>query len=307
MATAYKTPGVFVEEIPKFPPSIAPVETAIPAFIGYTQKADKVNPGDLLHVPTKIGSIAEYEAYFGVGAVPAVSSVILDDNKNFTLATVSSIYYMYDSLRLFYSNGGGDCYIVSTGTYDAAGKAASDFTNDNNGVNALEKLDEPTILVLPDNSLLTTGNHFYDVYQAALNQCSRLMDRVSLFHVKEGDPQGDNFRSGIGINNLKYGMAYSPWLTVNFPKNLQYRSFKDVIHIGATKFSLANLTDDPAIKGLFSAYEQVMADVDNVNAASMAISNPEKTLRARFTALEGAYLTAKTAANFMPLVNYMFE
>ena len=42
MATAYKTPGVFIEEIPKFPPSIAPVETAIPAFIGYTQKADDV-------------------------------------------------------------------------------------------------------------------------------------------------------------------------------------------------------------------------------------------------------------------------
>ena len=59
MATAYKTPGVYIEEIPKFPPSIAPVETAIPAFIGYTEKADKIKPGDLLNVPTKIGSIAE--------------------------------------------------------------------------------------------------------------------------------------------------------------------------------------------------------------------------------------------------------
>ena len=43
MATTYKTPGVYVEEIPKFPPSVAPVDTAIPAFIGYTEKAqDKV-------------------------------------------------------------------------------------------------------------------------------------------------------------------------------------------------------------------------------------------------------------------------
>ncbi len=32
----YKTPGVYIEEIPKLPPSIAQVETAIPAFIGYT-------------------------------------------------------------------------------------------------------------------------------------------------------------------------------------------------------------------------------------------------------------------------------
>ena len=39
MATTYKTPGVYIEEIPKFPPSVAPVATAIPAFIGYTEKA----------------------------------------------------------------------------------------------------------------------------------------------------------------------------------------------------------------------------------------------------------------------------
>jgi phage tail sheath protein FI len=41
MATTYRTPGVYIEEISKFPPSIAEVETAIPAFIGYTQKAVK--------------------------------------------------------------------------------------------------------------------------------------------------------------------------------------------------------------------------------------------------------------------------
>lgn len=41
MATSYRTPGVYIEEISKFPPSIAEVETAIPAFIGYTEKAVK--------------------------------------------------------------------------------------------------------------------------------------------------------------------------------------------------------------------------------------------------------------------------
>ncbi|MBE9013433.1 hypothetical protein IQ250_24885, partial [Pseudanabaenaceae cyanobacterium LEGE 13415] len=38
MATTYKTPGVYIEEISKFPPSIAEVATAIPVFIGYTEK-----------------------------------------------------------------------------------------------------------------------------------------------------------------------------------------------------------------------------------------------------------------------------
>jgi phage tail sheath protein FI len=33
----YRTPGVYIDQISKFPPSVAAVETAIPAFIGYTR------------------------------------------------------------------------------------------------------------------------------------------------------------------------------------------------------------------------------------------------------------------------------
>ena len=58
MATAYKTPGVYVEEITKFPPSVAEVETAIPAFIGYTEKAlkkgEKLNLIPTITLHTKI-------------------------------------------------------------------------------------------------------------------------------------------------------------------------------------------------------------------------------------------------------------
>ncbi|MGY6275632.1 phage tail sheath C-terminal domain-containing protein [Methylomonas sp. MgM2] len=309
MATVYKTPGVYIEEIPKFPPSIAAVETAIPAFIGYTQKADSIKPGDLINIPTKIGSIAEYEAYFGGGATPSISKVTLDDANNFAAADMANIFFMYDSLRLFYANGGGDCYIVSTSVYDSAGKTAADFTGKGTGkgIDALEKVDEPTILVFPDNSLLTTGKDFYDVYDAALGQCSSLMDRVGLFHVKEADTKGTEFRSNSGINDLKYGMAYSPWLQINFPKNVTYRGFKDVIFKGATKFGLASLTDDAAIQTLITDYEAVIADVDTIAAASTALAAPAKTLRDQFTALEGTYLDSKTAANFMPLVDFLFE
>ncbi len=307
MAPLYKMPGVYIEEIVKFPPSIAPVETAIPAFLGYTQKADNIKPGDLLHVPTKIGSIAEYELYYGTGAAPAVSKVILDDGNNFKSADIVNVFYMYDSLRLFYANGGGDCYIVSTGAYKSAGKVKGDFIDTGKGIDALKKFDEPTILVFPDNSLLTAGTDFYDVYTAALSQCEALQDRVGLFHIKAADPNGADFRSGTGINSLKYGMAYSPWLNVNFPKNIQYRNFKDIIFKGTTQFKLTDLTNDAAIKALITEYEQVMADVDEINDATDNLANPQATLRDKFTTLEGAYLAGKTAANFMALVNRMFE
>ena len=66
MASTYKTPGVYVEEISKFPPSVAQVDTAVPAFIGYTEFAIK-NGEDLTNKPTKIYSLTEYELYYGKG------------------------------------------------------------------------------------------------------------------------------------------------------------------------------------------------------------------------------------------------
>jgi phage tail sheath protein FI len=314
MATSYKTPGVYVEEIPKFPPSIAPVETAIPAFIGYTEKAERDTPGDLLNVPTKIGSIAEYEELFGEGAAPKVESVILDDNKNFKLAEVGNTYYMYDSLRLFYANGGGDCYIVSTGGYTGNGKLATDFTDSDKALARLQKEDEPTILVFPDNSLLTTGDEFYAVYEAALAQCGDLMDRVGLFHVKQDDPQGGEFRSKTGTKALKYGAVYTPWLKVIFPKAVTYRDLKDEefadkIYIGTTRFSLSELTeaDDTETKSLISGYETSIADTNKITAASVALAASKTTLRDRFTELDGAYLTTKTAAKFKDIVKFLFD
>ena len=64
MAT-YKTPDVYVEEISLFPPSVAEVETAVPAFIGYTEKA-KTNAVSLTMKPTKIDSMIEFQQYFSI-------------------------------------------------------------------------------------------------------------------------------------------------------------------------------------------------------------------------------------------------
>ncbi len=64
-----KTPGVYVEEIPKLPPSIAQVETAIPAFIGYTEIAVDSRGLPLLNEPKRITSLLEYERFFGGAAV----------------------------------------------------------------------------------------------------------------------------------------------------------------------------------------------------------------------------------------------
>jgi phage tail sheath protein FI len=71
------TPGVFVQEIASLPPSIAEVETAIPAFIGYTEKAEKVSPGDLKMIANKINNLEEYIQFYGKASVEAVDSIYI--------------------------------------------------------------------------------------------------------------------------------------------------------------------------------------------------------------------------------------
>src|SRR6478672_11361530 len=74
------TPGVYVQEIPSLPPSVAEVETAIPAFIGYTEKADKLAPGDLIMIPTKISSLAEFSVLYGGPPVEKDDSITITVN-----------------------------------------------------------------------------------------------------------------------------------------------------------------------------------------------------------------------------------
>ena len=93
MAGTYKTPGVYVEEITKLPPSVAEVDTAVPAFVGYTEFAKRYVDDDLIKIPTRIKSLLEYEQYFGQG--PSYTSIhdCKARYKNFT----GTIIRAYDS------------------------------------------------------------------------------------------------------------------------------------------------------------------------------------------------------------------
>ena len=66
----YKTPGVYIKEKNAFGNSIVEAETAIPAFIGFTEKALN-GDDDLTNIPWKISSMNEYIQYFG--GAPALS------------------------------------------------------------------------------------------------------------------------------------------------------------------------------------------------------------------------------------------
>jgi phage tail sheath protein FI len=302
----YKTPGVFVEEIPKFPPSVAQVETAIPAFVGYTQKADNLVPGDLHLKPRRIGSMVEYELFYGFGASPVVTKVNIDDTNIFRSAVVKSTYFLYDSLRLFYSNGGGDCYIVSVGLYGTGPTPVIDKGALNKGIDELMKEDDPTILLFPDAVALPHAD-LKDVQQYALKHCAdeERRDRVTILDLKEDDPKGEKFRQNIGINFLSYGMAYTPWLKVSLPKNVRYKDIKGTIFRSGSATPLKGLTADAAIQSIIDNLDNANTDLDKINAKIATASAPSGSLRDKFNTLLAAYNTSKDIADFQAMVKFL--
>jgi len=232
MAQMYKTPGVYIEEIVKLPPSIAPVETAIPAFIGYTEKAHDQVPNDLKLKPKRISSLVEYEKFFGgPQKEQAIKVTITEKEENGVIVEMTAVadvaesarskHIMYYALQMFFATGGGPCYIVSVEKFKETFGGDLVATELQAGLDTLIKVDEPTLLIFPEAQYLSIAD-FKLLHDAALQQCENLKDRFVVMDVHGGavslsDPNAnlltaiDNFRSnGIGINNLKYGAAYGP-------------------------------------------------------------------------------------------------
>ncbi|HTL83236.1 MAG TPA: phage tail sheath C-terminal domain-containing protein [Bacteroidia bacterium] len=223
------TPGVYIQELNSFPPSIAPVATAIPAFIGYTEKGPK-------NAPTRITSLLDYESTFG-GPFHELYTATIDANGNPTITPVSitpadteSPYLLYYHLQMYFGNGGGPCYIVSVGNYDLTAVPVIDAANLLDGINKTEMADEVTLLIVPEAMTLkeattvATDGKIKEVYDAMLAQCNKLKDRFCIFDVKTRGvsvfDDGDKFRNNnVGANYLNYGSAYYPPLNTTLTRS----------------------------------------------------------------------------------------
>ena len=248
----FKTPGVYVTEEDAFPPSIVGVETALPAFVGYTEKAE-IAGKPMFGKPKKISSFAEFVAIFGEGFKPvmnikaettapdgadAYDATFIDDKNELMYVTMTqeakTKFNLYGAIKLFFENGGERCYVVSVQSYvESKGHVKEDKLID--GLKIVADIVGPTMLVVPDAVLIqpdTAGEPFasakyYQVVTEMLTQCGDLQDRVAVLDVygagdlSQTDPTKfqddlttvvDNFYNGTGTDNLSYGMAYFPFL-----------------------------------------------------------------------------------------------
>ena len=62
MSTTIKTPGKYIDDLSAFSKSVVPAATAIPAFIGYTPRAE-YKGGSCSNQPVKITSLDDFESF----------------------------------------------------------------------------------------------------------------------------------------------------------------------------------------------------------------------------------------------------
>lgn len=213
---SYATPGVYIKERANLPISVAGVSTAVPVFIGMTDKApqgdEKANP-----YPIKITSMVEYENHFGTSPAEPTRVTLQADPQNpihvklENTGTTKLQMIMYYNLQLFFNNGGSDCYIVSLSDSDS--DSADAFIE---AITCLETKPDITLLVLTDAAYFLKETA--EVYQAALIHCQKMKNRFVIFDAQysksavQPNDEIDQFKAAVGTANLEYAAAYTPFL-----------------------------------------------------------------------------------------------
>lgn len=299
----YSTPGVYVTEVSTSPNAVKSVPTAIPAFIGYTPKASK-DGISYINKPHKIRSFLEFNDIYGASELSAqsvVPSYHLEevanepDDGNFVqiglayyrmIADPNTEYYLYQSVKLFFQNGGMEAYVLAVGTHvlpmqnvTNIGVVAVNTTvildDLLEGLELIRNEVEPTMYICPEATLLSEGENS-TLMKAMLLQQQEVQTGICIFDIigsKHPDPllfvdAITTFRENTGTIGLSYGTAYYPFLETTVVQNgdLNFASF-----FGGDLERLDSLLHMDL--GAHASLDTVMADIRDPGSANSTTQN----------------------------------
>jgi len=318
-----KTPGVYIQEKNAFSTTVVEAATAIPAFIGITEKA--VNGSEsLVNKPWKINSMTEFIQYFGGAPLPefklSVADQANDDAQKYLYCSTptngkfllvekpANLFTLYYNLVLFFANGGGTCYIVSVATY--ADKAAIDKDKVGDALKALEKVREVTMIVVPEaiNVQLDTCK---DIQQLVIKHCGKMQNRFAIFDVqpkKNADEimsaQIETFQGNIGADCLSYGAAYYPYLNTSVlaDKDIEFTMLKWSQTPDWENLFVVDQENDKAEKKLAEYLTSCFTDLGGEDEGKklIAANNIHNTLLVNWPAYKLAVKVIKDFLNVLP-------
>ncbi|MBS0473208.1 MAG: phage tail sheath family protein [Proteobacteria bacterium] len=301
-------PGVYVTELPAFPPSIVGVQTAVPVFIGYTEYATdptSKQPAYLKAIP--LASMADYYNWFGhiysskygveevttAGAPFDFEAVKPKQNPTdpsvigyYNVVNSETVHFnLFTALKLFYANGGGNCYVISVANYQGKQTTTPDpsqpptqiqIADLEAGLAVANDQVGPTMLVIPDACLLDNAK-YATLTVEQVDQCASLQDRVAILDLQGAmDPttwtkdglsaQRDQFYgdiSGAGTN-VSYATAYAPALKTSIltGSDIDYRNLQATQVESDLLKSLLTQQNDDTYGATGSQHDQVQTQID---------------------------------------------
>lgn len=243
MALAYKSPGVYVEEIDRGTKPIEAVGTSTAAFIGITAEASykKLDPvtgkripdpdqESRLNKPTLVTNWTQFADVFGE-FIPSG--------------------YLPDAVYNYFANGGGPCYITSLRALNETkpsrkSKAAAAASGDANaeaapaapepapltldeilgdtaartGLGGLEALDDVRLVLCPDVMVGYDGSEeakgrIKNVQEALITHCKLMKYRFAVLDTppRLNAQQAKEWREFLNFDS-DYAALYYPWLVV---------------------------------------------------------------------------------------------
>lgn len=325
----HQYPGVYVSELHSSHPAIVPVSTSIPAFIGYTPKAS-FEGVSYLGKAHRVNSFREFNDIYGVAdnslskALPnynlqEVETEPLDGNYvqiglayHHMTADQNTQYYCYQSVKMFFDNGGKHAFIIAVGTYGKATQNDNEIgkssVNSNvilddllSGLKILKKELVPSMYICPEATLLSVGENAI-LMKAMLLQCHEFQNAICIFDIigaKHPDPiqyfdAVTTFRENTGTIGLSYGTAYYPFLgTTQFEKgDINFNSFfgGDLNALEATL--LMDL-------GANEKLESVMAEIKDPHSF-LTVAQKHKALRGVSPLYKEIITLATRMSNLLP-------
>jgi len=217
--------------------------SALPVFIGFTEKA---NSGEraCYQIPVLIKDLQEYEQVFGQPQFARFHVATRQAAPYYTLSSDPGVEncVMALSLRHYFLNGGGPCYVISVDNYNRANYPhLSDIERYTSALGTLTQTDEPTLLVAPDIAAMSDVNAYAAIVIAMLTESQRSGYRFAILDVPQRTaPESHEdvlaqFRYGIGEDNLEYGAAYYPWLNTRVveSEDMDYTRFATTTELRA--------------------------------------------------------------------------
>ena len=152
-------------------PTLFSQDTAVPVFLGYTEKAENDSGNDLKLQPHLVHSMADFEANFGFAAPEAGIEIDFgyDDAGNLVANCQKSLqqrYSFYYCIQMFFANGGGKCYIISIGNYSVIPEIR--FTDFESGLSKVSAILDATLLSFPEAVYLRNSDEYYYLLDTAI-------------------------------------------------------------------------------------------------------------------------------------------